>query len=196
MPGENGVVSRGSKSGSPPNRTGRGFRPAGALVRAPVREASGKRGFAEIRVLTDWDAIMGETLAKACRPVKIAHHRGADLGATLVVLAEGARAPEVEMLAPRIVERVNGYYGYRAVSRVSVTQIAGNAGHSAGGLAEGSREFDRRGAPERAGFVVSESQAAEVGRVVAEVEDDALRAALDRLGRNICKRRGRPADAT
>lgn len=190
MPGENGVVSRGSKSGSTANRTGRGFRPTGALVRAPVREASGKRGFAEIRVLTDWDAIMGETLAAACRPVKIAHHRGADLGATLVVLAEGPRAPEVEMLAPRIVERVNGYYGYRAVSRVSVTQIAG------AGLAEGSREFDRRGAPERAGFVVSEADAAEVGRVVAEVEDESLRAALDRLGRNICKRRRTPADAS
>jgi hypothetical protein len=117
MPGENGVVSTGSKSGKPIRRNGKGFRPAGALARAPIRDASGKRGFAEVRVLTDWDAILGESLARSCRPVKVTHHRGADLGATLVVLAEGARAPEVEMLAPRIVERVNGYYGYRAISR-------------------------------------------------------------------------------
>jgi hypothetical protein len=186
MPGENGVVSTGSKSGKPIRRNGKGFRPAGALARAPIRDASGKRGFAEVRVLTDWDAILGESLARSCRPVKVTHHRGADLGATLVVLAEGARAPEVEMLAPRIVERVNGYYGYRAISRVSVTQIAG-------GMAETSREFDRRGAPERPRFAVTEEQAAEIDSLVADVKDPGLRAALDRLGRNICIKRRTPA---
>jgi hypothetical protein len=102
------------------------------------------------------------------------------------------------MLAPRIIERVNGYYGYRAISRVSVTQIAAGqiaAGQIAAGMAEGSREFDRQGAPDRAGSGVSEAQAAEVGGVVEAVENPDLRAALDRLGRNICIKRRKPADA-
>jgi hypothetical protein len=166
-------------SAEAPKRKARGFLHAAAMTRGQLGAAFGKRGFAEARVLLDWRAIMGEALAAHCRPVKVSY-AAKGFGATLVVLAEGARAPEVEMLAPRIVERVNAHYGYRAIARVKITQTAGFAG-----LAEASREFERRPGKGEPGAALPPAEAGEVARTVSEVADPDLRAALDRLGRNV-----------
>jgi hypothetical protein len=193
----------------PAARKARGFLHAAALSSEPIRTAFSRRGFAETRVLTDWPEVVGDALAPLCRPVKVTYAAGG-FGATLVVLAEGARAPEVEMLGPRIIERVNAFYGYRAVSRFKVVQTAsgmgagGGAGMGAGegagmgasggffedaALAPRSRQSDRMGAPERRQGAVSEAEAQGVAAAVRPVASDSLRQALDRLGRNIISRR-------
>jgi hypothetical protein len=64
---------------------------------------------------------------------KITYGRG--FGGTLVLLTTGAHAPVLEMRGTEIVERVNACYGYRAVSRVQVTQTAPT------GFAEGQVAF-------------------------------------------------------
>lgn len=166
-------------------RKARGFLHAAALSSDHVRGAFSRRGFAESRVLTEWDAIVGEALAPMCRPVKVSYSAGG-FGATLIAMTDGARAPEVEMLGPRIIERVNAFYGYRAISRFKVVQTA--AGMGAGGFAEPSRGFDRRGAPKPIPRAVSEDEARAIASAVLGVESDALRGALDRLGRNIISR--------
>jgi hypothetical protein len=166
-------------------RKARGFLHAAALSSDHVRSAFSRRGFAESRVLTEWDAIVGEALAPLCRPVKVSYSAGG-FGATLIAMTSGARAPEVEMLGPRIIERVNAFYGYRAISRFKVVQTA--RGMGAGGFAEPSRGFDRGGAAKPIPRPVSEEQARAVAGAVLAVESDALRGALDRLGRNIISR--------
>lgn len=177
----------------PAARKARGFLHAAALSSEPIRTAFSRRGFAETRVLTDWPEVVGDALAPLCRPVKVTYAAGG-FGATLVVLAEGARAPEVEMLGPRIIERVNAFYGYRAVSRFKVVQTASGMGASGGfaedaALAPRSRQSDRMGAPERRQGAVSEAEAQGVAAAVRPVASDSLRQALDRLGRNIISRR-------
>lgn len=166
-------------------RKARGFLHAAALSSDHVRSAFSRRGFAESRVLTEWDAIVGEALAPLCRPVKVSYSAGG-FGATLIAMTSGARAPEVEMLGPRILERVNAFYGYRAVSRFKVVQTA--SGMGAGGFAETSRGFDRGGSPKPVPRPVSEEQARAVAGAVVGVESEPLRDALDRLGRNIISR--------
>ncbi len=180
---------------APPRRKAAGFLHAAAMTRAPVSAAFGKRGFAEARVLLDWREIVGEALAGVCRPIKVSY-AAKGFGATLVVMAPGARAPEVEMLAPRIVERVNAHYGYRAIARVKVTQTARGAdGAFAGALAEDAREFERARRVVDPAAALPATEAARVARTVSPVGDEGLRAALDRLGRNIKARDLRKRDA-
>ncbi|SFI37206.1 DUF721 domain-containing protein [Albimonas pacifica] len=165
------------KAPPPPKRREMGFLQVGSLTSAPVREVSARRGFAETRILTDWVAIAGEALSAHCRPLKIGYS-GASFGATLYLEVEGARAAEVEMQGPRIIERVNAHYGYRAVSRVRIQQ-AGRLSSAARdalagpapGMAEAPAAFDRPGAEPVPG--------------IGEVEDEGLRAALARLGRRV-----------
>jgi hypothetical protein len=174
---------------------GRGFTRAAAALTPALRAAAGARGFAEHRLLTDWDAIMGPEFARLCRPVKVEHRprEGAEgLGGSLVVAAEGAAALEVVHLAPQIVERVNRAYGYRAVARVRVAQNGAgwggapdappDAARARGALGETAERWD---GPPRAAFASPPSPA------ISAIADDGLRAALARLEANIRARAAR-----
>lgn len=178
----------GKTEGRP--RRGRGFRRASEPLREPLRDAAARYGFAEAEVLTRWPEIVGEALSGLCQPVKVSYGRSRGLGATLIVQADGARGPEVEMSAPRIVERVNAYYGYRAISRLKVTQATGLAGQAVG-FAEERAAF-RGPAASRQPTPQALERAAEMA---GAVENPGLRAALTQLGayvlsRNPAARRG------
>ena len=163
---------------------GGGFRQVGAFAKGPMREAAARKGFAETRVLTDWEAIAGAELASLCRPVKVSY-AGKGFGATLIVLADGARAPEVEMLGPRIVERVNAHYGYRAISRMKVVQtdraLSASRGSDRGVAAEGGDD--------PASCALSNEARRRAARAAEGVESPELRAALERLAANWLARR-------
>ena len=82
-----------------------------------------RHGFASVELAAQWGAIVGDELAKFCAPEKIRwpHAVGKDApkqGGTLHVKAYEGRALELHYHAPRIVERVNQFFGYRAVSVV------------------------------------------------------------------------------
>lgn len=161
----------------------RGFRRAGEFAKDQLRAAGGRRGFAETEVLLRWPEIVGAALAPLCRPVKVSYGRSRTLGATLVVEAEGARAPELEMQAPRIVERVNAFYGYRAISKLRITQATGIRA-----FAEAQAAFEGP-APAAEPDATSLERAA---GLVQDVENPALRDALARFGAYVISGRNGP----
>ena len=104
-------------------RRGLGFAAMSGLIQTRVKTAGEKRGFAVMRLLTHWQEIVGEDTAKMTTPVKVGYSRDG-FGAVLTVLTTGSNAPLVQMQLPQIRDRVNGCYGYSAISRVVVTQTA------------------------------------------------------------------------
>ena len=168
------------KTGAAETRRARGFESAAAIARKRLDKAAARHGFAEPEVLLRWTELVGERLAGLCSPVKVTYPRGHGLGATLVVRAPGARAPEVEHLGPQIIERVNQVYGYRAVSRVKVVQTTGSAGQ----FSEPPAAFAGLDAPSEP-TPEAESRAAILAR---DIRDDGLRAALTRMGAHILSR--------
>lgn len=162
----------------------RRFTQAGALLGGRIQGASAKRGFAETRLLTRWAEIVGPDLAPLARPLKVAYARDG-FGATLTLACDGARAPEVQMQAETIRERVNACYGYNAISRVRIAQEDGQ------GFAEAQAAF--LGPKSQAETRVDPKIAAEAEQVVAEVGDDGLRRALQMLGQNVMTRSGSPS---
>lgn len=174
-----------SVTGGEAGRRARGFVSPAVTARKRLREAAAGHGFAEPEVLLRWSEIVGDRLAAVCAPVKVSYSRAQDLGATLVVRAEGPRAIEVEHLSPRILERVNQFYGYRAVHRLKVTQATGSPGFAEpsaepfAGPVAGLDAAPREPAP------AAEARAAELTRGIANPE---LRAALTRMGAHILSR--------
>lgn len=169
-------MTRGEKTAGGTGRTWRpkGFRRAAALAEGDIRRAAESRGFAVSRLLTHWAEIAGAEIAEKARPVEITYGRG--FGATLTLLTTGAHAPVLEMQKDRLIEKVNAAYGYRAVSRIRLTQTAST------GFAEGQAVFApaQTSAPPETREVTPEAK-----RIAAGVGDDGLRAALERLGTNI-----------
>lgn len=152
-----------------------GFEPAAGLLRDRMRKAGESRGFAVARVLTHWAEIVGADIAALAQPQKIAYGR-VGMGATLTISARGASGPMLDMHLPAIREKVNACYGYNAVEKVRVTQAP------ARGFADPRAAFT--GPPP----VARPEQIEAARRVTAEVRDEALRTALEALGRNVLSR--------
>ncbi|WP_300032738.1 DciA family protein [uncultured Roseobacter sp.] len=168
----------------PPRRAStKGFKQTSSLLQGRIRRASESRGFAQSRLLTQWEEIAGSETAAISRPVEVSYGRGG-MGATLTLLTTGSNAPMLEMQKEKLRARVNAVYGYNAIARVRITQTA------ATGFAEGQVEFAPR-APEVSEQPADPKVRAQAQQTARPVEDEKLRAALTRLGENILNRTNR-----
>ncbi|APX12988.1 DUF721 domain-containing protein [Tateyamaria omphalii] len=157
--------------------TTKGFKRTASLLTGRIRQASESRGFAQSRLLTDWAEVAGADVAAIARPVEVSYGRGG-MGATLTLLTTGAQAPMLEMQKDQLRQRVNAVYGYNAIARIRITQTA------ATGFADGQVAFEHRRKAEGPKAPAPEMTAA-ASQVVAPVQDDTLRDALEKLGAHI-----------
>jgi hypothetical protein len=160
--------------------TTRGFKRTASVLSERIRRAGESRGFAVSRVLTHWPEIAGPDIAAIARPTNIGYGRGG-FGATLTLLTTGAHAPMLEMQKETLREKVNAVYGYNAISRIRITQTAPT------GFAEGQAVF--AAAPAKGADPAPDPAiVAEAAQTAGPVRDGDLRAALERLGRNVFTR--------
>ncbi|MFT6121296.1 MAG: hypothetical protein ACJAXK_003258 [Yoonia sp.] len=158
-----------------PKSTTRGFSRAATLMQTSIRHASEERGFAVTRLLTHWTEVVGDATAQIATPVNVSYGKGG-MGATLTLLTTGAQAPMLEMQKEQIREKVNACYGYRAISRVRITQTAPT------GFADGRVAFTP--AP-KAKKTPSEAVQSVAKTLSDGIESDNLRTALAALGANV-----------
>ena len=171
-PAEN-TGAKEQKSEAAPRRAG--LRALAVTLPKVTQRLVGKRGFAEGGLAADWPGIVGNEIASRCMPGKLSFERHAERrDGTLTLRVEAPFATELQHLAPQVMERINGYFGYRAVARLRLKQVP-PAPRAA------------RQAPPPAARVEDE---AALERRLDAVEDPDLRAALGRLGRAL--RRDRP----
>ena len=161
----------------PPKRLARGFAHTGGMLSNQMRKAAEKRGFAQTKLLTQWPEIVGETISSIARPVKVSFSREG-IGATLTVLTDGARAPELQMMLPDLKDKVNACYGYNAISRIRITQTAET------GFAEPGTRFDHKKPAKQ----LSADKVDALQSDVATISDTGLRDALEKLGKNVLTR--------
>ena len=144
--------------------------------RAVAQKAFQRYGFAYAEILAHWREIAGKDLAAYSEPERIRwprqpdsgmSGRGRKNGGTLVIRVTDGRAVELQHETARIVDRVNTYYGYEAITGVKLVQ---------GPLPRPPEAKKRRPEldPERERALNAELEG---------IEDEALRAALLKLGR-------------
>jgi len=165
-----------------------------------VGRAGQRRGFGEARILTEWAAIVGEEVAGCTLPERIARSRSPGSateagtakgkapattqgtargtaqgtgGGVLHLRVQSGWAPTVQHLAPVIVERINGYFGYAAIERLALRQ----------GVIAPPR---RRGPPPRRPLAAGER--ANLEAALAGVTDPDLAQALRALGEAVLSR--------
>lgn len=105
-----------------------------SLVPGITRKAFEKHGFASASLITDWAQIVGARLAGDTRPLKLKWPRMPEQasvaddtakgrpGATLVLQVDPAVALDVQYQTAQIIERINAYFGYRAVAELRIQQ--------------------------------------------------------------------------
>ena len=156
-----------------------GARAIGTYVAKALDPAARARGFATTALLSDWPAIVGRDLAQFTMPDRVIWPRRREdtesetsirghrvEGATLVLRIQGPRAIEVQHRSGQILERVNAYFGYRAVTEMRFLQAP---------IARAGKKRPER-KPPLPPYSLPKS---------AAIEDDGLAHALSRLGASV-----------
>jgi hypothetical protein len=95
--------------------------------RTLAKAAFARHGFASEQLISQWDAVVGPAIGSICLPDKIkwpktAGENARKTGGTLVLRAAQGLALELQYEIPRIIERVNQFLGYGAVTEIKVLQ--------------------------------------------------------------------------
>ena len=98
----------------------------GEIVARVIEPVTARRGFARADLVAVWPEIAGPMHAACTVPEKITWPRHADgdepPAGTLFIRADGPRAIFLQHELPQIVERVNAFFGYRAVASARIIQ--------------------------------------------------------------------------
>lgn len=156
-------------------RRGRGFTRASGLIAPQMSRVSARRGYLEARLAALWPEIAGVEVAAIARPAKLTLSRG-PAGGALSLVVRGAHGPQVQMMLPQILERVNAALGGPLIRRITLTQ-------SPRGFAEQGEPFTPP-PPRPAPQVPPEAMPEEI----STIGDDDLRRALETLARNVLSR--------
>jgi len=147
-------------------------KPLSLLLSDVFSDAYARQGFAARELVTRWAEIAGSEIAAHCEPLKLQWPRPVEGQpqdpATLVLRVEGPMALEIQHASDVILERVNRFFGWHAVGRLALRQ----GPLSRRQAPEGTRAPDQRNVEE-------------IAKTLTSIEDDALRAALARLGASI-----------
>jgi hypothetical protein len=136
-------------------------------IAAPVL---GKRGFGEAQMILEWPSVVGRDLARDTLPLKLSFGRGERMDGTLHLRVAPGAGLTVQHLEPLIIERINGFFGYKAVARLALRQGALPRRN----VAEAPRLRD-----------LTETEQASLALRLADIEDPELRAVLEGLGRAV-----------
>jgi hypothetical protein len=144
-------------------------RPLSAIAGATLNDALKRQGFASTEIVARWADIVGAEVAAHSEPLKINWPRRGEEEtaepATLILRVEGPAAIEIQHLSSVILERVNRFFGWRAIGRLALRQAP-----------------LKRSAPKTAPPPPDPAAAARIAESLPQVEDEDLRQALARLG--------------
>ena len=147
-------------------------KPLSQIVGKTIADAFAKQGFASTGVVTHWPEIVGAEIADHAEPMRMiwprrVHEDDPD-PATLVLRVEGPVALEIQHLSGVIIEKVNRFFGFRAVGRIQIRQ------------APLARREKKKPPPAPDPEVVARLAAG-----MGDIADEALRDALARLGASV-----------
>lgn len=149
----------------------------GSMIPGLTRRALGKHGFAHTSVITDWEKIVGQGLADQSQPVRLVFPKGQRMGGTLYVRVTGPLATEMQHMEPVVLDRINGHFGYGAVSRIKLIQAP-------------IRKDEVKLPPRHRNLPpASKTDLKALDEELGDVEDPEFREILRRLGESVLRRK-------
>lgn len=153
----------------------RGAVPVAELAGKVLEPVIARRAGINLDLVAAWPDIVGPPHGAYTQPEKIvwprrAHEDDPFEPGMLVVACDGARAVLFQHELDQCVERVNAFFGFRAIARIRILQ----------------KPVIRRAAPVRRRLPETGPQEqARINSIVAGIEDEELRKRLERLGRGV-----------
>jgi len=137
------------------------------------RTAFRRFGFIQSSVVTRWPEIVGPRHAQVCAPEAIRFPPGEKVDGILQLVVLPAHAPIIQHVIPEIMERVNRFFGYKAVSRVKLRQGEVKPPANIARDSKGAAPVSLRPIP------------MELGESLRDIGDPELRTVLESLARSL-----------
>lgn len=115
------VKQKQVSDGDRQSRSGR-VRRMGEMLPEVGGAAFRRFGFVQSSVVSRWREIVGDRYANVTTPESIRFPQGKRSEGTLTLMVSSAHAAMIQHIVPMIIERVNRFFGYAAVVRVSIRQ--------------------------------------------------------------------------
>ncbi len=149
----------------------------GSSVTRLTKPIFGGRGLADGAIAREWTTIVGEMIARHSRPDRISYpNRERANGLLHLRVDHSAMATELQHLEPQLLERINGYFGFKAVAKMRF--IHGPITDKFTDKTAGAPANSAKDPPPASAKVAAE---------VAGVDDPELRDALKRLGNAVAQ---------
>jgi len=142
-------------------------RPLSFSVQQVTQKIFKKRGFSAAGVINDWQTIVGHTLAKNTIPERLSTN------GILHLRVDAPLATEIQHLEPQIIEKIAGYFGYRAVTRIRIIR----------GPIENKREQSKR----QDNNVTTSTTSKNIYEQLSNTQKPHIKSALHRLGKTVSK---------
>ena len=95
----------------------------GKTIRPLVKQLFGKNGAMQIELAANWEEIVGAKLFQYVLPLKISFNKDERTNGTLhLMVFGGAFAMETENNKLKILQKVNSFFGYEAISKIKILQ--------------------------------------------------------------------------
>ncbi len=176
----------------------------GSFVPGLTKKACEKYGFSAASLISDWPQIVGRDLSRHTSPQRLKWPRYVPAyqdvetgcegrpGATLILHVDPAKALDIQYGTTQLIERINGYFGYRAVSDIRIVQApikpADSSAHGPVPALGNGKTADPQLFPPLAGQKSSTATSARSPNEtieVANISNDRLRSALERLAKSL-----------
>ena len=98
------------------------FKKIGSSLPKIVDKNIKEKNFIEISLIKKWREIIGEDIAKFCWPIKIIFSNIKNSNGVMFLKTKRGRSMEIEFKNEEIIEKLNQYFGYNAIDKISVVQ--------------------------------------------------------------------------
>lgn len=142
----------------------------GSLILDKITPICQQNGFIQARILLEWEYIVTPQFAQFCIPIKVTFPNNQRNNGRLFLRTTSSMATEISYLEPHILNRINQYFGYGAINKISLFQ---------GPIP--TKNTPKKNTP----IPISDAKHSILEKEVQLIEDDRLRAALLSLGKGI-----------
>ena len=126
-----------------------------------------EKNFLEVSLIKKWREIIGDNIAKFCWPIKIIFSGIKNSNGLVFLKTKRGRSMEIEFKNEEIIEKLNQYFGYKAISKISVVQ-----------------DFDIKGAYKEDKIIKKRGKKVQ-SKVINKIKKNNIKTALKKLNKTL-----------
>ncbi len=145
----------------------------GSIFMPLVRDIMSAEDFVEADILLNWREIVGEDIAAYAYPIKVKYNHKENIRTLYMEVPVGGFALEIQHKEDYLLEKLNAYFGYKAVHKINISQ----------NIRIRPQIKSTKGTKER--VKLSDTEKKYIESVADGIKDDKLKEILTKLGESV-----------